>query len=83
MGAIRYSDGPSSYANNLVLGSGDIALDTPTRKLYVGTTGNVHVTMTGGSNALFVAVPAGTQLDIRVTNIIDATTTANNLVAMY
>ena len=54
-----------------------------TRGLYIGTTGDVVVTMakTGGP-ITFTAVPAGVILPICVTQVL-AATTASNIVALW
>lgn len=76
-------DGPASSSFSPSANSTN-TFSQPTRALYVGTTGNVHVRMLKNqANALFVAVPAGTILPIRVDTIWDTTTTANSFVGMY
>lgn len=52
----------------------DDAEITTSRALYVGGAGDVAVTMKGGGDATFSAVPAGTILPIRVTKVLEATT---------
>lgn len=58
-----------------------------TRGLYIGTTGDVAVTMaddTAGAATVvtFVAVPVGI-LPIQVTKVMSTNTTASNIVALY
>lgn len=58
-------------------------LATWSRGIYVGTGGNIAVTMANGVDVTFTAVPQGVILPIR-TKIVKATgTTASNLIALY
>lgn len=63
-----------------------VTFDQPTRALYVGETGNVHVEMLSydGSNTeiTFAGVQAGSTLNIRVQKVF-ANTTANSIVGLY
>ena len=55
----------------------------PTRALYIGTTGNVAVTMASGQTpVVFTAVPVGV-LSVQVTKVLSTSTTASNIVALY
>lgn len=56
---------------------------SPTRWLYVGTTGNVAVTMQDGSTATFTAVPAAYRLPVSVTQVKSTGTTASGIVGAY
>jgi len=60
---------------------GASALSIIPRALYVGTGGNVVVTI-GGSSVTFSNVPGGTILPIRPTHV-TGTTTASNIVGIY
>ena len=97
MTAFSALDGPYIGGNNYSSASGANAVLTFSplpRAVYAGATGNLHVqfiaatpglTNSGSgtsANALFVAVPAGTTIPIRV-NIIYSDTTANNLVLLF
>lgn len=53
------------------------------RSLYIGTGGNVVVTMEGGGDVTFKNVSSGSILPIRVTKVKNASTTAQNIVALY
>ena len=55
----------------------------PTRWLWVGTTGNVAVTMQDGSTATFNAVPAGYRLPVSVTQVRSTNTTASGIIGAY
>lgn len=54
-----------------------------TRALYIGTTGDVAVTMADdGTVVTFVAVPVGI-LPIQVTKVMATNTTASNILALW
>ena len=58
-------------------------LATLSRALYVGTTGDITVTMAGGeANVLIKAAPVGI-LPLRVSRVWATGTTATNLVALW
>ena len=59
-------------------------LSYATRALYVGTAGSLNVTAYDNPDVatLFVAVPAGTTLDISVSKVLSTGTTASNIVAL-
>lgn len=83
---------PSSDAVAVTPADADLA-NTPTRGLYVGTTGNMKVTMYGGidkdGNAVtgqavtFNTIPAGAILPLRVVRVWSTGTTASNIIALY
>jgi hypothetical protein len=56
---------------------------TTTRSLYVGTGGNVAVTMVDGDQVTFSNVPSGTMLPIQVIQVRATGTTAADILAMY
>ena len=60
----------------------DSTVLTPTRGLYVGTSGNIAVQMSDGSNVTFVSVPQGI-LPVRVVKVLATGTTASNIVALW
>ena len=51
-------------------------------RLYIGGAGNVAVVTEAGNTVTFTAVPVGTQLEIRVKQILATGTTATNIVGM-
>lgn len=59
------------------------ALTSTSRGIYVGTGGNLSVTLKGGQTVIFVGVVAGTMLPIRCTHVRSADTTASNIVAVW
>ena len=54
-----------------------------TRAVYIGTTGNMKVTMQDSGTVLFTGIPAGTTLPIRVSRIWSTTTTASTILALW
>jgi len=54
-----------------------------TRALYVGTGGDVKVTMQDSGTVVFVAVPTGTTLPLRVKVVFASDTTADDIVALW
>ena len=54
-----------------------------TRALYVGATGDVAVTMQDGGDVIFVDVPAGTVLPIRVKVVKSTGTDATSIIALW
>ncbi len=51
--------------------------------LYVGGAGNVNVTLESGNTVLFTGVNAGSFLPILATQVLSASTTATNMLALY
>jgi hypothetical protein len=58
------------------------ALANVTKGIYVGTAGDLAVTMLGGDDVTFASVPAGSILPIRVTHVLEAST-ADDIVAFW
>lgn len=73
-------DGPASNGAAAVHGT-DFA--NVSRALYVGTTGDVKVTLAGGGDVTFPTVPAGAWLPVRATKVVISGTTASNIVAVW
>lgn len=61
---------------------GDDVLEGPCRALYIGTGGDVTITMLGGSTVEFVNVASGTTLDVQATEV-TAVTGAGDILALY
>ena len=61
----------------------DSSYSLPTRWLWVGTGGNVAVTMQDGSTATFTAVPNGYRLPVSVTQVRATGTDASGIVGAY
>jgi hypothetical protein len=79
-----FSDGLSTPATDAatITPSDTVPLDVTTRAVFVGTSGNLAVIMAGGESVTFVNVPVGV-LPIRVTQVMDTGTSADNIVAMW
>ncbi len=79
------AEGLTSPADNAVAvtpsDSTDLAFTS--RALYVGGAGNIVVTMAGGGDVTFTAVPAGSILPVRVTRVKATSTTATAIVNLY
>lgn len=59
---------------------------TPTETgvcIYVGTGGNIRVTMIGGQSVIFYNVPNGSFLPIQVTRVWSTDTNASDMLALY
>lgn len=66
-----------------VTASDSTNLSSPSRALYVGTTGNVNVlSYDNPSNAIFRNVPSGFILPISVLRVNSTDTTASNIVSL-
>lgn len=79
----KFEQGASTYFVP-VTPSDTTGLSYSTRALYVGTTGTLNVSAYDNPDTptLFVAVPAGTTLDIAVSKVYQTGTTASNIVAL-
>ena len=66
----------------LVTPSDSTDLTNVSRAVYVGTAGNMKVTMSESGTVLFTGVAAGTTLPIRVSRIWSTTTTASTIIAL-
>ena len=75
----------SGPATNAVVVSPNDSTDLTyvTRAVYVGTTGNLKVTMSDSGTVLFTGVVAGSTLPIRVSRIWSTTTTASTIIALW
>lgn len=72
----------AEYAAEITPSDSTVLSPTP-RGLYVGTTGDLEVTMAGDeADVTFKSVPAGAVLAVRVTKV-KAATSASNIVALY
>jgi len=67
----------------VVTPSDDTDLPKSSRALYIGSSGNITVTMKDGVDCTFSNVVVGTMLPIRATRVKATGTTATNIVAMY
>ncbi|NVO25224.1 spike base protein, RCAP_Rcc01079 family [Donghicola mangrovi] len=80
-----YSDSLTSPIRSAQVVTPDDTSDLPVlpRALYVGTAGDLHVTMAEGQEATFAAVPAGTLLPVRAARIWATGTAAGSILAMW
>lgn len=80
----RYTtaDATVSAYDAAALTKSDTTVFRSSRALYIGTGGDVVVTMNSGASVTFTAVPGGTVLPIQITQLLDATT-ATNVLALY
>lgn len=58
------------------------ALAQPTRAVFVGVSGELHVEMLWGGTVIFANVAAGTVLPIRCSKVL-STSTAQSIVGLY
>jgi hypothetical protein len=58
-------------------------LATVTRALFVGTAGNIVVTMLGGGSNVTLTPLAGQTLPLRITRVLATGTTAGDIVALW
>jgi hypothetical protein len=80
---VSYADGPINPARYAVaVTPSDATVLNTTKALYVGGLGNVAVTMAGGGDVTFNAVPVGTILPIAVTKVLATGTTATLITAL-
>lgn len=73
---------PSSHAA-AVAPSDSSSLAFVTKRLYIGGAGSVTVIMLDGTTVTYTAVPTGTYLNIRVSQVKSTGTTATNIVAEW
>lgn len=81
----RFQTQASDPATNAVLitPSDSVDLVNVSRAVYVGTGGNMKVTMADSGTVLFTGVPSGTTLPIRVSRIHATTTTASTILNLF
>ncbi len=81
-----------SYKQDVTAPAGAGAAVTPndstdltfvSRGLWIGTTGDITVTMEEGGDLTFSAVPDGTLLPLRVSRVLATGTSATNIVAIW
>lgn len=57
-------------------------LPETTRAIYVGTAGDISVTLASGADVTFVNIPSGTLLPIRASHVKSTSTTAINVIGL-
>ena len=80
-----YKTADSTYAvvSGVVVTPSDTAVFKHTRGLWVGSGGNITLTMMDGANIQLVGVLGGTLLPFQCTAVRSTGTTASNIVALY
>jgi hypothetical protein len=63
--------------------SDTVALPNVSKRLWVGGAGNVKLVTLGGDTVIYTAVPAGTYLNVRATQIFATLTTASNIIVEF
>lgn len=81
--AYRDADATVSAYNAIAVTPNDATNLAVTRGLYVGTGGNVKVTMAYKSVVTFTNVPDGSILPVQVTRVWADLTTASDIIALY
>ena len=81
--AYRTADATVSAYDAAAVTLSDSTELAPTRALFVGTGGNLKVTMAYGTDVTFTGVQAGSILPIQVTKVWSTGSTASNVVALY
>ena len=71
---------PGPAVSAFAVTTSDTVTFSATRALWVGSTGNVKVTMNDGTVVTLNSVPAGAWLDMSVTQVFATGTTASNIV---
>lgn len=72
----------SAYDATAVTAGASALTNGPTRALWVGTGGDITVTMAGGTSVAFTNVPNGCLLPIQVSHV-TAVSGAANILALY
>ena len=63
--------------------SDSVDLPVASKRLWVGTGGNVALVTVAGTSLTYTAVPSGTYLQIRASRVKSTGTTASNIIAEY
>jgi hypothetical protein len=72
-----------AYNAAAVTPSNTAFLPAVSKRLWVGGAGNVQLVTAGGQTVIYAAVPAGTYLNVRATQVLATSTTATNIIAEY
>lgn len=82
MAAHRTADATVSAHDARAVTTSDVTIIPVTRGLYVGSTGDLEVTMASGEVITFVGVPTGTLMPLQVTQV-RAGSSASSIIALY
>jgi hypothetical protein len=74
--------GPAQHAVAAAT-SDTVALPNVSKRLWVGGAGNVKLVTLGGETVTYNAVPAGTYLNVRASQIFVTGTTATNIIVEF
>lgn len=72
-----------SDTTNITLSGGNVSSTNTGACIYVGTGGNIRVTMIGGQGVIFYNVPNGSFLPIQVLKVWQTDTNASDMLALY
>ena len=80
-----YREGLSDVADNAaaVTPNDSSDLSTTARALYIGTGGDLKVTLVGSGTVTFSSYPSGTWMPLRVQRVFASGTTATGIVAVW
>ena len=81
--AYRTADATVSAYDAAEVTLSDSADIKPTRALYIGTAGDLKVTLTYNNTVTFSSVQAGTILPVQATRVWRTGSTASSVVALY
>jgi hypothetical protein len=81
--SLASTDGVPSSSFLAITKSDSTVYSPPPRMVYVGGVGDLAVVDANGVNTVFKAVPTGTTLLIRPSQIMSTNTTATNIVGMF
>jgi len=82
MSAFRSADATVSAHGAVAITPSDATIIPVTRAIYVGVTGDINVRMADGQTIVFTSVPVGI-FPIQVDQVLNTSTTATNMVALY
>jgi len=80
---VKKNIGGSKAVGSIVVTPSDSTVLETTSGLYLGTSGDVAVTMKDGTNVIFKSLAAGVVHPICVTKVKPSGTTATNILAVY
>jgi hypothetical protein len=82
-GAFRTADATVSAHGAIAVVKSDATVFPVCRALYVGTTGDVAVTMADGQTSLVFTAVANGVFPVQVVQVLSTGTSASNIVALY
>lgn len=82
-GAYRTADSTASARRAASVTLSDSTVIENTRALYIGTAGNLKVTLVEGGDVTFVGLGSGTVLPVQAVKVWSTGSTASNVLALY